>query len=329
MDLQLEQRKDLKEGKCSWCGRKSVFFRKYEGKSLCKNHFCESIEKKVRKTVRKYIMIKSGDKICVAFSGGKDSSVVLYLLHKIVKNRRDIKIFAVSIDEGIAGYRPDSLKIAKKLCENLGIEHHIYSFEEIFGETLDNKMEKIRADPSLKIKESCTFCGVGRRYAMNKFSRVLGATKLATGHNLDDETQAVILNYIRGDLFRASRMGPITDYSLKEKGGELFVPRIKPLREIPEREIGLYALLKGLEVHEDECPYATGIRFEARDFLNHLEDKYPGIKFSILETFEKLIPYIRQFADKEIGDLVLCKICGEPSSHEVCKTCDLWRVNHG
>lgn len=310
--------------KCSWCGKKAVFFRKYEGKYLCKYHFCQSIEKKVRRVVRKHRMIHPGDRICVAVSGGKDSSVVLYLLHQIVKNRRDIRLFAVSIDEGIEGYRPESLKMAESLCKKLGIEHHVYTFKEMFGEELDSRMKKVRADDSLQIKESCTYCGVGRRYAMNKFSRVLGATKLATGHNLDDEAQAVLLNYIRGDLFRASRMGPDTDRGANGKKDSMFVSRIKPLREIPEREVGLYALLKGLEVHQTECPYASGIRFEARDFLNHLEDKYPGIKFSILETFEKIIPYIRQFAQKEIGDLVLCRKCGEPSSHEVCKTCELW-----
>lgn len=305
------------------CGRKSVFFRKYEGRHLCKVHFCESIEKKARKTIREHKMIESGDRIAVAFSGGKDSSAVLSLLHRIVAGRKDVGLFAISIDEGIAGYRPESLRIAAQACRKLGIPHRIFSFRQAFGQTLDEKLAAVRQN-NPKLGEACTYCGVGRRYLLNKAARELGATKLCTGHNLDDEAQAVLMNYIRGDLFRAARMGPVTDFSLEKQPG-MFIPRIKPLREIPEREVGLYALLKGLQIHHDECPNATGIRFAARDFLNDLERRYPGMKFSVLESFDRLLPYLRQLAAKEEGEVLRCRRCGEPSSHQVCKTCELWQ----
>jgi uncharacterized protein (TIGR00269 family) len=175
------------------------------------------------------------------------------------------------------------------------------------------------------IQTACSYCGVARRYMLNKTARDLKATKLCVGHNLDDEAQSIVMNYIRGDMAKASRLGAITNYSTTKKGGQYFVPRIKPLREIPEREVALYALLNGLEVQEDECPYASGIRFEVKDFLNNLEAKHPGIKFSVLETFEKMLPLVREFIDKQKIEIKLCEKCGEPSSQDVCKLCDMWR----
>ncbi|MFQ5648290.1 MAG: TIGR00269 family protein, partial [Candidatus Aenigmatarchaeota archaeon] len=140
----------------------------------------------------------------------------------------------------------------------------------------------------------------------------------------DDEVQSILMNYLRGDLFRAARMGPITRLSLTKKRGKKFIPRIRPLRHIPERETALYGMLKGLPMVWNECPYISGIRFEVRDFINQMEDKYSGIKFNILETFEKLLPSLRRLAARQ-GEIQLCKKCGEPGSEEVCKTCQLWR----
>jgi uncharacterized protein (TIGR00269 family) len=309
--------------RCS-CGRKAVFHRKYEGTYLCRDCFLRSIEKKFKRTVRKHGMIRSGDRVGVAFSGGKDSSAVLYLMNKIVSPRRDMSLVAIMIDEGSGEYRKKHLELARKFCKKLGVEYHCFSFREEFGKGITQKAREIRRGDS-KIKEHCTYCGVGRRYMLNKKARELGVTKLCMGHNLDDEVQAVLLNYIRGDLHRAGRMGPVTDRSVRKEGGRLFVPRIKPLREIPEKETAVFSILMGFDLSWSKCPYAGGIRFDAKDFINNLEWKYPGIKFTILETFDKLLPHIRDFSDKGEGKIVKCSRCGEPGSDEVCKACELWR----
>ena len=311
-----------KQIKCS-CGKKVVFFRKYEGSYLCRSCFLVSIEKKFKRTVRKYKMIKSGDKIAVALSGGKDSSAVLYLMNKIIKPRKDIELIAIIIDEGSGKAREDSIKLGKKLCKKIGVKYHLFTFKDELGMEMKKKAREIDSKDS-KIKEHCTFCGVGRRYILNKKARELGATKLCMGHNLDDEAQAVLLNYIRGDLYRAARMGPVTNWSMRKEKGKRFVPRIKPLREIPEKETAIFSILMGFDLCWDKCPYAGGIRFDAKDFVNDLEYKYPGIKFTILETFDKLLPHIRDFSDKREGSIEFCEECGEPGSNKVCKTCELW-----
>ncbi|NIP40006.1 MAG: TIGR00269 family protein [Candidatus Aenigmarchaeota archaeon] len=304
--------------KCSKCGKKAVFHRKYEGSYLCENHFVKSIEEKVRKTIRKGKMIERGDRIAFALSGGKDSSAVLYLMNKIFSREKDLEFFAISIDEGIPGYRKESLEIAKKLCRKLGIEHHVFSFREELGKDLSKKIKGRKRDSWEGT--ACTYCGLARRWLLNRKARELKATKIAFGMNLDDEIQGIMMDYIRGDLARLSRMGGESIVK-----NDLFVPRIKPFREIPEKEIGLYAIMLGLEVHESECPYLEGPRFRVRDFLNDLETESPGTKFSILKTFERLLPSVREIVKDENVKVVKCEKCGEPSSQKVCKTCELWR----
>jgi uncharacterized protein (TIGR00269 family) len=301
------------------CGQKAVFFRKYEGTHLCRQCFLKSVEAKAMRTIRVHKMLASGDRVAVALSGGKDSCSVLYILHKIISPRRDMKLFAILVDEGAGEYRKNTLAVAKKFCDRLGVEYHVYTFQKEFKKTMAQKIKTIPRG------EACTYCGVGRRYMINKAARELKATKLCLGHNLDDEVQAALMNYIRGDLARAARMAPVTDYSLGKKHGDLFVPRIKPLREIPERETALYAYLQGFEIHEGKCEFACGIRFETKPFINGMEDKYPGVKFSILYTYDKLNPCMRKLAEASEKPLKRCKICGEPGSGTICKTCDLWR----
>jgi uncharacterized protein (TIGR00269 family) len=304
------------KGACR-CGRKAVYFRRNEKTLYCSQCFCKSVEKKFRKTVGKYGLVRPGDRIALALSGGKDSSVALHLMHNLVRPRRDVNLFAISVDEGIPRYRAPTIRTAGRLCRKLGVKHYVFSFKDVFGRKLESRAGKGG-------KDLCTFCGVGRRYILNMAARKLRATKLCVGHNLDDEAQSVLMNYMRGDLLRAGRMGVVTDEAVREGAGG-FIPRIKPLRFIPEREIALYAVLRKVPFSELECPYISGMRPEVRDFLNEMEWKHPGTKFSVVESYDRIAPRIRS-AVRYRGVLARCAKCGEPSSHEICKTCQLWKA---
>ncbi|VVB59233.1 tRNA 2-thiocytidine biosynthesis protein TtcA [uncultured archaeon] len=158
-----------------------------------------------------------------------------------------------------------------------------------------------------------------RRFLLNKTARNIGADVLGIGHNLDDETQAIMANYIRGDLLRGVRLGA-NAFSVQDRR---FVPRIKPLREVPEKEVALYAILKGLNPDLAECPYAEeSFRWDVRNILNELEAKYPGTKYSVLRTFDRIKPALGKAT---VGDSKIntCKLCGEPASNDVCKVCEL------
>ncbi|MFA4661913.1 TIGR00269 family protein [Pyrococcus kukulkanii] len=299
--------------KCSRCGREAVYFARYEGRYYCHKHFNELVEGKVKRTIRKYRMIKRGERIGVAVSGGKDSVVLLHLLAKLRK-KFPFEIVAITIDEGIKGYRDKSVEVAKKNAELLGIEHHIYRFKDYIGFTLDETVEIMGARGERL--GACSYCGVWRRWLLNKAAEELKVDKLALGLNLDDEVQVFLMNLMRGDVARLGRTGPY--YEVIHEG---LVPRIKPLREVPEKEIVLYAVLNNIEVDLSECPYAVeAFRAEIRDWLNEMEEKHPGTKYQLLRSYDKIFPLLAKTYAKEVK-LNRCKLCGQPTSGEICKAC--------
>ena len=294
--------------KCSYCNRKAIYYQRHSGKHLCRKHFINDFEKRVRYAIKKYKMIESGDKIAIALSGGKDSVALAFALNRLYGKRKDVEFVAITIDEGIEGYRPPTVKIARKITSQLGIEHHVVSFKENFGMTLDEMVK-------LGDKKPCTYCGVFRKYLLNKTARRLGATKLATGHNLDDETQTILLNFLQADIERLARLVP----QRVQKG---LIIRIKPFREVYEKEVVIYNLLFGLPMDMNECPYSHfPVRAAIRDFLYDFENKYPGRKFSVMRSFEALIPCLKELYPQI--DLNACEKCGEPTPKRVCQACVL------
>ncbi len=294
--------------KCSYCNRNAVYFQRYSGKHFCKKHFINFFEKKVRSVIKKYEMIKSGDVIAIALSGGKDSVTLTNFLLEQYGGRRDLDFFAITIDEGIANYREKTLIVAEKVTKALGIEHYVVSFKDNFGTTLD---EMVRVGEKIP----CTYCGVMRKYLLNRTARELSATKLATAHNLDDEAQTILMNFINADIDRLARLIP-------QREQEGLVMRIKPFREVYEKEVVIYGFLKGYELVFDECPYSElPIRAPIRDFIYEFEKEHPGRKISILRSLEKLSDCLKM-TNPQI-DLKRCEICREPTSQNVCQTCKL------
>jgi uncharacterized protein (TIGR00269 family) len=309
----------MTESICTVCKeRESFFYRKYSGQRLCRRCFGESIEAKVRATITKHHMLEYDDCLAVAVSGGKDSLSLLHILNKLQKRRPKTTLIAVTVDEGIKGYRDEALDIAVENCKQLEIPHHIVSFQGLFGLTLDELIAKVRANGQTELT-SCAYCGVLRRRAMNVAAREVGATKIATGHTLDDESQTVLMNILRGDIARLSKEKPVTS----EVHPKL-VRKIKPFCEIPENESALYAYVKKIPFQDTPCPYASeALRNDIRAMLNRMEEKHAGTKFTVSRSMERLRPALELTAVKE--DFKTCCECGEPSTQELCKTCEMLR----
>src|SRR3989338_1864585 len=193
---------EINTDKMGCCAEKPVI-RIYSGEKLCKNHFNEYFENKVFRTIRQFDLLDKEENIGVALSGGKDSLTVLSILNRLSKQNPKIKLIAIAIDEGIAGYRDKTLVVAKEFCDKNKIELHIFSYKEEFGLTLDEMLRILNVKP-------CTICGIFRRYLLNKKSRELKLTKLVTGHNLDDECQSIMMNQMRNDIKSSARLGPKT-----------------------------------------------------------------------------------------------------------------------
>ena len=303
---------------CSLCDKKAIAYIPYSNQRLCEKHFTYSVERRAKRTIREYKMIDGAKHIAVAVSGGKDSQALLYLLHEIAAPM-GIKLTAVLIDEGIKGYREKVIPEAEKLCDDLNIPLNVITFKKSFNYNLDDIMKlKRKGDDKTRQETSCTYCGVFRRRLLNKTAKDIGADRLALGHNLDDMVQSYMMNILRNEqsLMRLSPAGGDDD--------EVFVMRIRPLFRIPEKEIALYAVLKGFKSTFLECPYVVeGFRPYVRNFINDLESKYPGTKFKLLNDYLATRDTLTSAAEKKLSKPNICEKCDEPTSGKVCKCCEL------
>lgn len=310
---------------CSKCQYNAVITLQHG--ALCKMHFIDYFEDKVFKTINKYQLIGRNEKLCVAVSGGKDSLTVLYLTKKYLEknNIPTINLIALAVDEGIDKYREHTLVDLKKFCTEHEVPLTIVSFQEELGKTLDQAYPIVNKDTN---KRPCNVCGVWRRYLLNKHAKELGADKVITGHNLDDEAQAIVMNMFKANIKLASRLGPIS--GLDEH--DLFVQRVKPLYFCAEKEVRLYALLKNFQIKFTECPYSKeGYRHHIQEMLNDFENKYRGTKQGIVNSFLAMLPLLKE-QDKIISETKIqhCIKCGEASNKEVCNACVMKEmVQHG
>lgn len=293
---------------CSKCHeRPSVFHRAYSGERLCAPCFRSSLKERVQGAINRFRMLDHWSRVAVAVSGGKDSLALLHVLKEIEDETHGSDLIAITVDEGIAGYRDEAVGIAERACRRLGVEWRLVSFRDLFGRSMD----EIAAED--RVLGACTFCGVLRRRALNEAARQAGADRLATGHTLDDMAQSALLNLLRGDVGKMATLDP---------GGSTspgFVRRIKPLCEVPERETALYAYLGGFELQGVACPYAgEAMRGDARAFLSQMEARRPGTLFTTYNTALKLIPHATA-----TEAMKTCRICGEPSVGDTCRVCQL------
>ena len=295
---------------CDQCASSPVTWVRYSGAHLCRDHFLSFVEKRVKEELRRQVDLRPGVRIAVGLSGGKDSSTAIVLLHDIVAPRRDVELVAVTVDEGIASYRPKGIEMARALCAKLGIEHRVLAYRDTVGFEMD---QVVKLDPKAI---PCSYCGVFRRQALNRAAKEVEADYLAMGFNLDDTAQSILMNIARADVDRLARLGP---HEAVQPG---LVPRLYPLRLIPEKEVYLYAMLRGLPFHEATCPYAERAqrgRFGA--VLAQLEEASPGTRHAIMSTYDQLRPLlVEKFATRPPAT---CARCGSPASDELCKACGL------
>ena len=287
--------------KCSECFNKAVIVSE---KPFCKVHFTEFFEAKVIGTVERFGMINSGERIAVGSSGGKDSTAALYILKKHFGN-----VHAISVDEGIPGYRNITLEAVRSFCSQNSIPLKVFSYKEEFGFSLAEALKTSGLMP-------CNVCGTLRRYLLNSKSKSFD--KVVTGHNLDDEAQSVMMNLVKNQMSLLSRLGPVTG-SVKE---ESFVPRVKPLYFCTEKEVAAYVILKKIDSRFTQCPHAKkSFRAFIRDRLNEYESKNKGSKLRLINNFLRILPRLKRDGLK----MSFCRECGEPSSRSLCKTCGLVR----
>jgi uncharacterized protein (TIGR00269 family) len=273
----------------------------------------KKLEKKFEETIKKYSLCDKNEKILVALSGGKDSTVTGYLLKKL-----GYEIEGFHIDLKIGKYSEDCLNAVKELCKDLDIPLHLYDIKSEMGSGMCYLRSAVQARPEMKGKiKNCAICGVIKKWVFNREARKIKADKIATGHNLDDEAQTFLMNIFKASIKLSANSGPITRNIANEK----FIPRIKPLFYVLEDDIRTYAKKKKLPVVYEKCPCSIdSYRVQVRNFLENRPGKE---KENILKNFESISERIQKTKDTRMK---YCAVCSEPSRNDLCKKCELLRV---
>ena len=270
-----------------------------------------NIEKKVQETIKKYKLLNKKDKVVVALSGGKDSTSILYILHGLGYN-----VEALMIDLHLGNWSVKNRKNMEGFCKGLGIKFHVVDLKKEFGHGICFIKGIVKQKKNLT---GCSVCGVVKKWVLNKWAKKLKADKIVTGHNLDDECQNVLMNFLKGNVFLGVGSTPMTGFGGgMEKG---FAQRVKPLFFVPEEEIRTYSKKKKFPVLYERCPCAFGTyRVETRAWLDKITDKE---KLKIVRNFLKVGKRLNSKIKKE---LIECKICKEPcsSKERVCGACDIF-----
>lgn len=295
---------------CSICQlERAAIKRPKTGDALCRECFFTAFETEVHYTIITNNLFTRGNKVAIAASGGKDSTVLAYVM-KILNDRYDygLDLFLLSIDEGITGYRDDSLESVKRNRDQFKLPLRVVSYKELYGWTMDAIVRQIG------LKNNCTFCGVFRRQALDRGALLLDVDKIVTGHNADDIAETVLMNILRGDIARLQRCTDIVT------GSEGAISRSKPFKYTYEKEIVMYAFFKKLDYFSTECVYSpNAYRGHARTYLKDLEAIRPSTIIDIIHSGESLA--VR--SEVKLPVQGTCSRCGYIASQELCKACVL------
>jgi len=312
---------------CDKCGREAVMHAAYSGAHLCDDHIRASVEKRVRRRIREDGLLpahaspENPQTWVIGLSGGKDSVVLTHILAETFGRDPRVELVALSIHEGIEGYRDESLDACRELTADRDLRHEVVSYADELGVRMDDVVEK---DP--EEMAACAYCGVFRRDLLESYAEDLGADKLLTGHNLDDEAQTALMNFFEGDLKQIAKHFDASLGSFERRAETAhFVPRAKPLRDVPEKEVALYAHLADLPAHITECPHASeAYRGEIQQLLLKMEEDHPGTRHSIMAGYEELAELAAQrYRDGDADELDECERCGSSTGGRICRKCRL------
>lgn len=265
---------------CEHChtGR-AVIVRPKNLQKICKPCFLAIFESEIHETIVDSALFQKGERIAIGASGGKDSTVLASVL-KTLNERHDygLDLCLLSIDEGITGYRDDSLETVKRNAAQYNMPLEIVGYSELYGWTMDQVVAQIGK------KGNCTYCGVFRRQALDRGAAKLGIKHVVTGHNADDVAETVMMNLLRGDLPRLARATSIITSSAASD-----IKRSKPLKYAYEKEIVLYAYHKKLDYFSTECIYSPeAFRGSARALIKDLEKIRPSSILDIVRSGEDM-----------------------------------------
>ena len=225
--------------------------------------------REILKVNKKYNLIEINDIIVVGFSGGPDSVFLVEMLKKI-KNFINFKIYLVHINHLLRGEDADS-------DENFSFEYAKKNNLEIFIKRIPVK--KIAKEIGKTLEE------VGREERYKFFSEIyekVGANKIATAHNKDDQIETFLFRLTRGTSLQGLE-------GIKTKNNNI----IRPISEIYKKDILEYLNKNEIQYKIDKTNFENEFtRNSIRlDLIPFIEERY-NIKFK--DKIFSLIEEIRE-----------------------------------
>ncbi len=210
-------------------------------------------------------LIRNGDRILVALSGGKDSWTLLHVLEEL-RRRAPVQfsLTVVTVHPGFPGFQTGGIE---RYLRERGYEHRL-----VHAPIHELMLEKIAPGDS-----PCSLCSRIRRGVLYTQARELGCTKVALGHHRDDFVETLLLNLFYNGKIKA--MSPL----LRSDDGVNTV--IRPLVYVPEEEIVRFAGGAGFPVTCCACPSCGDPdlkRVQVKNLLAELERGHPRIKANLL-----------------------------------------------
>ncbi|KAJ9608666.1 cytosolic thiouridylase subunit Ctu1 [Cladophialophora chaetospira] len=265
---------------CEVCNdSRAAVIRPKNSQKICKQCFLSVFEDEIHETIVSNNLFYRGERVAIGASGGKDSTVLASVLKTLnERHHYGLDLVLLSIDEGIKGYRDDSLETVKRNAVQYGMPLEIVGYDQLYGWTMDQVVAQVGK------KGNCTYCGVFRRQALDRGASKLGIKHVVTGHNADDVAETVMMNLLRGDLPRLARATSIVTSSTASQN-----KRSKPLKYAYEKEIVLYAHHKKLDYFSTECIYSPeAFRGSARTLIKDLEKIRPSSILDIVKSGEDM-----------------------------------------
>ncbi|KUJ92404.1 MAG: hypothetical protein XD40_2405 [Archaeoglobus fulgidus] len=281
--------------KCKKCGRKAVANLKAYGIALCEKCYPEFYRNLVKRSIKRFRILRPEERVLIAISGGKDSSALAAVLKELGYNAE-----LLYIDLGIGNYSEESERVVRELSSSLDLSLNVVRLRD-YGFTVDDVARKMR-------RKTCSACGTAKRYIMNRFARENSFDVVATGHTAEDIASFYIKNVAGGTRVWAEKLMP-----RNEPFDEKIIARAKPLFDISEKENMLYVLVNGIPHTPMECPHAPNP--EWKEIVYDIERRKPGFVKNFVRGLVR--------PAEEFEETKYCKICGEVSSGDVCAFCRL------
>lgn len=223
------------------------------------------------KAIKTYELVKEGDKIAVAISGGKDSMLMAKMFQELKRHSPvNFEVVYLAMDPG---YHDSIRKLLEDNCEYLDIP--LVTFDSQIFEVAD----RIASD------YPCYMCARMRRGALYGKAEELGCNKLALGHHFDDVIETTMLNVLCAGNFKT--MLPKLK-STNFEGIEL----IRPLYYIREEDIIRWMTYTGIWPLNCACMVAakkTGNkRYEIKDLIKNLSKDFTNVEKSIFKAAENV-----------------------------------------